>query len=1623
MHAFARARGQGITRFIGVFLANITVTIIGCGASLTPRTGSGDQTDRDTLPSTIIDDPDGYLDPASVDDETYGQYTILAAPSGSDAATWDFKVAPDGNRPNDELTFVWDFGDGGSFTGPDQTYSFSEAGSYIVIVTAFGRRGTVAFVLTLEIDVPTLNEAPNANAGEDQTVDANSLVFLYGGGSFDPDDDLLEYAWAQTSGEPVLLQDVSEPTASFIAPSVEMDAELGFSLTVSDGELTSQDHVKVYVTALVDAASVGPIAEAGPDQVVSEAATVTLNGTGSSGSSDVPLVYEWYQNAGPTVALSNATGALTTFQAPEVDGSATDLVLELVVTQGDLSSSDEVTISVTPDDSTDGDIVPPPPPPPLPECEVDEDCDDGVGCTDDTCVSGSCASTANDANCPDDGLFCNGTESCDASLDCVSSGSPCQPTESCFEATDVCGECEVDGDCDDGVGCTDDTCVSGSCASTANDSNCPDDGLFCNGTESCDAQLDCVSSGSPCEPTESCFETTDVCGECGVDEDCDDEVGCTDDACVSGSCTSSANDANCPDDGLFCNGTESCDAQLDCVSSGSPCEQTESCFETTDVCGECGVDEDCDDGVGCTDDACVSGSCTFTANDANCLDDGLFCNGTESCDTQLDCVSSGTPCQPTESCFETAGVCGECGVDEDCDDGEFCSGTETCVEGTCVGGTDPCPGQACDEQGNACFTVAQMVEAAYTETAVVLDGAVGALEWSDAHVYGVDAVDLVPPGVVVDGVLATTADTSATLRFKHDADYLFVAVEVQDNAVITTAPQVWEADAVELFFDLDNSDSQDIGLNRFQILANAGGQSAATDLVPPGSWESAVSVSPQGYTVEWRIDKSAVGLSDGRTYGFDVAISDVEPAAGAFATRYWYFSWYAAETDESLWGDLYLQPGAPSPPTLAVSPTSLDFETTSTAKTFEVWNSGDETLTYAVADDAAWLTVSPDSGDSTGERDTLTVTVYRDGLADGQYAGEIVVTPNVGSAVSIAVALTVAQAGGDEPSPVIVASRTSGMAPLAIFFEGTQSKDRDGKSIESAGLSGNDLLEYTWDFGPGSEADVGGRFFTGFNAAHVYETPGHYAVELTVRDARTTAASTAQVDVQPFSGNTYYVRADGNDRNEGTGDSPSEAWQTYERAFTAVTRHNEIRPGDRLLFRRGDAFPYTRTVQLFDVAEVLIGAYPLAGHPSTRPLIQYTGTATHQDPAIDLGRNSRRLAFVDIRVNGHSAAHGGYATGFRVQSFSPGDTRDNLFLRTEFDNIFTNEVYAATAECTFLVGSALTNSHDHKGHLLLALTNRLALLGNTIGKASGTWNIGMYLNGLQHAVIAGNTVSELSVYKDSPCIRIAGNKRAASNIVISDNVFDGADTFRAIEFRASDPDNYWVENVLFERNIVRNGKTLFEIKDGNRDVMVRHNVFETTSTSSLATSVIEIEPEMEWPSIGPIQNLKIHNNTIVSARPRPTIKIDKSFNGSPHSGVEIRNNIIQATSSSPYARIISVDDSASVAALALDFNMYDMPAAGPNPLAVTVGTDSHEVSGWIADGPYSKDEHTLSGDPQFADSSYRLRATSRAIDGGVDLFHGGGNPYDDTTRTPWPGFPGANVYDIGAVEMSPPFPE
>jgi cysteine-rich repeat protein len=254
------------------------------------------------------------------------------------------------------------------------------------------------------------------------------------------------------------------------------------------------------------------------------------------------------------------------------------------------------------------------------------DCDDGVGCTVDSCdeAADACVNAPDDGLC-DDGQFCNGAEVCDLANDCQQG---------------------VPVDCDDGVGCTDDSCdeANDQCVNEPNDLNCPDDGVFCNGVEFCDAAADCSSTGDPCPGGTVCNEETDTCDAapgCGdgildPGEECDDG-NTMDGDCCDANCMFEPPGSSC-DDGEFCNGEETCDGVGTCLP-GDPV--------------------DCNDGIDCTVDSCneMDDVCENTPQDNLCPDDGMFCTGQEVCDPFAGCVSTGDPCVPDAVCDEEADTC------------------------------------------------------------------------------------------------------------------------------------------------------------------------------------------------------------------------------------------------------------------------------------------------------------------------------------------------------------------------------------------------------------------------------------------------------------------------------------------------------------------------------------------------------------------------------------------------------------------------------------------------------------------------------------------------------------------------------------------------------------------------------------------------------------------------------------------------------------------------------------------------------------------------------------------------------------------------------------------------------
>ena len=202
-----------------------------------------------------------------------------------------------------------------------------------VTVTS-AKKGTITVPVLLTGG--TLAAIPvQAFAGPNQEVLAGRKVALDGTGSTGP---VKSYAWKQTGGPNVDLTGADTASPSFTAPAVDPDATLAFELTVTGAGGPSKSTVSVHVVKTAPL----PTANAGPDKVVAQDSTVTLDATGSTNATS----FAWKQTGGtPTVTLTGANTAKPTFKFPKANAV---LTFQVTATGANGSSTDDVKVSTTP---------------------------------------------------------------------------------------------------------------------------------------------------------------------------------------------------------------------------------------------------------------------------------------------------------------------------------------------------------------------------------------------------------------------------------------------------------------------------------------------------------------------------------------------------------------------------------------------------------------------------------------------------------------------------------------------------------------------------------------------------------------------------------------------------------------------------------------------------------------------------------------------------------------------------------------------------------------------------------------------------------------------------------------------------------------------------------------------------------------------------------------------------------------------------------------------------------------------------------------------------------------------------------------------------------------------------
>lgn len=562
--------------------------------------------------------------------------------------------------------------------------------------------------------------------------------------------------------------------------------------------------------------------------------------------------------------------------------------------------------------------------------------------------------------------------------------------------------------------------------------------------------------------------------------------------------------------------------------------------------------------------------------------------------------------------------------------------------------------------------------------------------------------------------------------------------------------------------------------------------------------------------------------------------------------------------------------------------------------------------------------------------------------------------------------------------PMTTAHRTSGVAPLAVFFDAVNDVAA-GASVNgstfawSSGVfqpSDYEGTLYSWDFGdPGSGAwtttSKSRNTATGYTAAHVYETPGTYKATLVITDATGTVRTYSQtITVSPFSGTTFYVAASGVDTNAGT--STSAPFRTVAKAMTtALAASGPV----RILFNRGDTFTVTTSYAISKAGPGIIGAYGTGN----RPVLNCPDLGdTNIFSARGAGQDWR---IMDLEFHGPSTSTDTGPVGPPVTA----QAVNQLFLRLRCTNWKVGlgwgdwtPIFATPHDGMFVVDCEIPNAGNYAMYLG---GRRLALLGIS-ATDSGTTHVTRVWQA-HKAVISNNAFlrpggQRHALKLHGPSVNGPDSNGGARQacpatrwVSISDNLMASSNTSQwTVSVGPQDSINdERISHVVYERNKHTGTPSLVaDIEGSASSVMVRNNVFDGTNADSY-TGILYMHRGIE-----PIpDDLRFYGNTF--------------YKGGSNSGT------------------IGFDIEAGVTNCRIRNNLLAYGSGSATMISGGGGT------GW------AQDHNLLTTTPGFTSAStgdFSL-ASGPAIDAGATLTE----LREDYLRAPRPAGAG---YDIGAYE-------
>ena len=182
----------------------------------------------------------------------------------------------------------------------------------------------------------TVNQAPTANAGANQTINPPTTTASLTGSGTDADGTIVSYAWTQLSGTAATI--TSPSSASTTITGLTTAGARVFRLTVTDNNgATGTSDVTITVNQ-------APTANAGTNQTINPpTATASLTGSGTDADGTI-VSYAWTQLSGTAATITSPSSASTTITGLTTAGAR---VFRLTVTDNNgATGTSDVTITV-----------------------------------------------------------------------------------------------------------------------------------------------------------------------------------------------------------------------------------------------------------------------------------------------------------------------------------------------------------------------------------------------------------------------------------------------------------------------------------------------------------------------------------------------------------------------------------------------------------------------------------------------------------------------------------------------------------------------------------------------------------------------------------------------------------------------------------------------------------------------------------------------------------------------------------------------------------------------------------------------------------------------------------------------------------------------------------------------------------------------------------------------------------------------------------------------------------------------------------------------------------------------------------------------------------------------------